>query len=171
MKNENLEKCSRIQSTTSLLVTPSLNVYLLLLSFHLLIQSGDIESNPGPTGRCTSFVNKLIYCIFFVDGELKIKDLQELYTQLKPLSSKWLDFGLSLRLDYDSLSALDSKHRSDPDTSLREMLATRLKSSAPLTWSDVCSCLRAPTVRREDLAQQIESIYSGILYLKLYNLQ
>ena len=45
------EKGFKLQSTTRLLVTPSLNVYLLLLSFHLLMQSGDIESNPGPTGE------------------------------------------------------------------------------------------------------------------------
>ena len=46
-------KIEQFQSTNRLLVTPSLNVYLLLLAFHLLMQSGDIESNPGPTGEFT----------------------------------------------------------------------------------------------------------------------
>ena len=99
----------------------------------------------------------------FVDDELKIEDLHDIYTKLKPVGSKWLDFGLSLGLDHDSLSALESKYRGDPEICLREMLAARLKSGGPLTWSDVCSCLRKTTIGREDLAQQIESICTGII--------
>ena len=56
LENANLHKHSKIQGTTRLLMTPSLNACLLLLAFHLLMQSGDIESNPGPSGECTSFV-------------------------------------------------------------------------------------------------------------------
>ena len=40
----------RVKRITEQLTTPTLKVYLLLLIYHLLMLSGDIESNPGPTG-------------------------------------------------------------------------------------------------------------------------
>ncbi len=39
----------RIQSTNRLMVPPTLSLCILLLIFRLLLQSGDIEANPGPT--------------------------------------------------------------------------------------------------------------------------
>ena len=38
---------TRLQFAT-ILMTQSLNLYLLLVAYHLLMQSGDVESNPGP---------------------------------------------------------------------------------------------------------------------------
>ncbi len=39
----------RVQSTNRLMLLPSLSLCILLLIFRLLLQSGDIEANPGPT--------------------------------------------------------------------------------------------------------------------------
>ncbi len=38
-----------VQSTNRLMLAPTLSLCILLLIFHLLLQSGDIEANPGPT--------------------------------------------------------------------------------------------------------------------------
>ena len=39
----------RVQSTNRLMLPPTLSLCILLLIFRLLLQSGDIEANPGPT--------------------------------------------------------------------------------------------------------------------------
>ncbi len=39
----------RVQSTNRLMLPPTLSLCILLLIFRLLLQSGDIEVNPGPT--------------------------------------------------------------------------------------------------------------------------
>ncbi len=44
---------------------------------------------------------------------------------------------------------------------LREMLAARLKTG-PLTYSDICQSLRAPTVARNDVAEAIEEACTGM---------
>ncbi len=49
----------RVQSTNRLMLLPTLNLCILLLIFRLLLQSGDIEANPGPTlgKRCLLMSN------------------------------------------------------------------------------------------------------------------
>ncbi len=39
----------RVQSTNRLMLSPTLSLCILLLIFRLLLQSGDVEANPGPT--------------------------------------------------------------------------------------------------------------------------
>ena len=39
----------RVQSTNRLMLPPTLSLCILLLIFRLLLQSGDVEANPGPT--------------------------------------------------------------------------------------------------------------------------
>ena len=64
----------KVQSTISVLVTPSLNVYLLLLAFRLLMQSGDIESNPGPTGK--EMVNcSILYELIQTNSQICLNDV------------------------------------------------------------------------------------------------
>ncbi len=40
---------ARVQSTNRLMLPPTLSLCILLLIFRLLLQSGDVEANPGPT--------------------------------------------------------------------------------------------------------------------------
>ena len=102
-------------------------------------------------------------------GVLKIEDLFDILEKLKPCSSKWFDLGLALELDYNSLKSIEDKYRGDPDTCLREMLATRLTScETPLTLCKLCTCLRKSTVGREDLAEEIGRDGSGKLYVHVY---
>ena len=74
--------------------------------------------------------------------------------------TKWFNLGLALGLDQETLKAIEAENPGQTDTCLREMLATRLQSGGPLTWVEICICLRKPTIKREDLARQIEDKYS-----------
>ncbi len=56
----------------------------------------------------------------------------------------------------DDLSAINVLNSKPPDVCLREMLTERLRSGGPLSWRDVCDCLRSSTVQRNDVAEKIE---------------
>ncbi len=83
-------------------------------------------------------------------------DLLPLYGQLYPARTKWFDIGLNLNMISDDLSAINELNNKPPDTCLREMLIKRLHSGGPLSWRDVCDCLRSSTVDRKDVAEKIE---------------
>ncbi|XP_064401342.1 uncharacterized protein LOC135347321 [Halichondria panicea] len=130
----------RVQSTNRLMLPPTLSLCILLLIFRLLLQSGDVEANPGPT-----------FCSI-----LTIDDLNSVYEKLIEAAENWLDLGLALGLGHSTLSNIKGEHRDKNQTCLREMLAVRLKTGPPLTYSDICRSLRARTVKRNDVAVTIE---------------
>ncbi len=41
------------------------------------------------------------------------------------------------------------------------MLVKRLEAVGPLSWMEVCACLRSPTVDRNDVAEKIEEWEKG----------
>ena len=51
----------RVQSTNRLMLPPTLSLCILLLIFRLLLQSGDVEANPGPTlgKRCLLMIHNI----------------------------------------------------------------------------------------------------------------
>ena len=69
---------------------------------------------------------------------------------------QWCELGGALGLDIDTLSTINCDHRHDVQTCLREMLTKRLQSGGPLSWKVLCDCLKSPTVKRNDLATEIE---------------
>ena len=83
-------------------------------------------------------------------------DLSPLHKQLYPARTKWFNIGLNLNIDGNDLSAIHEINSQNLDTCLREMLIKRLHSGGPLSWRDVCDCLRSPTVDRKDVAEKIE---------------
>ena len=83
-------------------------------------------------------------------------DHQEVFERLVGVSVQWRNLGGALGLDQDTLSAIDVKYRGDTQDCLREMLTKRLQSGGPLSWRVLCDCLRSPTVRRYDVAAEIE---------------
>ena len=85
-----------------------------------------------------------------------LSDHHEVYERLISASVKWRNLGGALGLDQDTLSAIDVKYRGDTQDCLREMLTKRLQSDSPLSWRVLCDCLRSPTVRRGDVAAEIE---------------
>ncbi|XP_064401196.1 uncharacterized protein LOC135347242 isoform X2 [Halichondria panicea] len=117
---------------------PTLSLYILLLIFRLLLQSGDVEANPGPT----------------FSSILTLDDLNSVYKNLIKAVGNWFNLGLDLGLGFDTLNNISDKHR-DNQIRLCEVLAARLKTG-PLTYSEICQSLRAPTVERNDVAEAIE---------------
>ena len=83
------------------------------------------------------------------------EDLFTLYERLFPARTKWCNIGLKLKVTMDTIEAIASKHN-DPDDCLREVLSKRLQTVGPLSWREVCACLRSPTVDRYDVADMIE---------------
>ena len=92
----------------------------------------------------------------FTCTDITLSDHQEVYERLFGVRVQWRNLGGALGLDQDTLSAIDTKHRGDVQVCLREMLAKRLQSGGPLSWRVLCDCLRSPTVRRHDVAAEIE---------------
>ena len=100
--------------------------------------------------------------LFFVGSILTIDDLNSVYEKLIEAAGNWLDLGLSLGLRHSTLSNIKDEHRDKNQICLREMLAVRLKTGPPLTYSDICRSLRARTVGRNDVAVTIEEECTGM---------
>ncbi len=88
-------------------------------------------------------------------------DLFTLYEKLFLARTKWRNIGLKLKVTMDTIEAIASMH-TNPDDCLREVLAKRLEAVGPLSWREVCACLRSPTVDRNDVADTIEEWRKGI---------
>ncbi len=87
--------------------------------------------------------------------QLKIDDLQEVFSALKSAAIKWFNLGLALGIKYDNLESIKSDNNGVTDC-LREMLAHWLRSSPSRTWTDICNGLRNGTVELIALADKIE---------------
>ena len=92
----------------------------------------------------------------FICTDITLSDHQEVYERLVGVSVQWLELGGALGLDQDTLSAIDTMHRGDVKDCLCEMLTKRLQSGGPLSWRDLCNCLKSPTVRGSEVAAEIE---------------
>ena len=83
-------------------------------------------------------------------------DHHEVHERLFDVSAKWRDLGGALGLDYNTLTAMESYYRGNVQDCLREMLARRLQSGGPLSWKELCDCLKKRTVGHNNLATEIE---------------
>ena len=97
----------------------------------------------------------MTYTCVFTDT-ISPNDHQEVYEQLVCASANWHDLGGALGLDQNTLKAIDIEYRGNTQDCLREMLTKRLQSGSHLSWEILCDCLRSRTVRREDVAEDIE---------------
>ena len=96
-------------------------------------------------------------CLFLkIDSELTTDDLSTIINKLYKARTEWIDIGLYLRVDIDTLKSIGSRCQDHPKKCLREMLTHRLQSCGPLTWRDLCDCLKSEPVGRNDVAQEIE---------------
>ena len=101
------------------------------------------------------------HVMYFTCTDITLSDHQEVYERLVGVRVQWRDLGGALGLDQDTLSAIDTMHRGDVQVCLREMLIKRLQSGGPLSWRVLCDCLRSPTVKRHDVAEEIEQKIGG----------
>ncbi len=161
---------ARVQSTNRLMLPPTLSLCILLLTFRLLLQSGDVEANPGPTLGKQSFmynyayktcINHVYFGFFFVDSILTIDDLNSVYEKLIEAAENWFFLGLSLGLGHGTLKNITDDYHGNRKY-LCEMLAARLKTGPPLTYSKICQSLRTSTVDRKDIAEAIEKACTGM---------
>ena len=100
---------------------------------------------------------------------LTVNDLQHVYETLHTAhasaSPHWFNLGLALGVTYFVLTNIDSKHRGDNVSCLREMLA-ELLSTQNVTWSLLSDALKKPTVKLNNLADSITGNY--FQYLRIY---
>ena len=99
--------------------------------------------------------------MFLSDENLSIDDLYDVHAKLFDARDKWFNVGLGLNIKFNALKSIKSEQNDNGDC-LREMLAHCIQSGGPLTWTDLCSCLRCPTVGRNDLANEIDQGWQGM---------
>ena len=87
--------------------------------------------------------------------ELTINDLPLLCNTLNPVASKCFALGLQLGMEYQQIRTIENDYRKSKDQ-LREIISERLKQDSPLTWHNIVTALRSPTVGENSLASQIE---------------
>ncbi len=95
-----------------------------------------------------------------VGSILILSDLQSVYERVIQAAGNWFNLGLALGLGHGTLKDIKDDYHRNKDC-LREMIAARLKTG-PLTYSEICSGLRAPTVERNDVAEAIEEQCKGM---------
>ena len=105
--------------------------------------------------------NETLLIAVFVQA-LTIDNLQHVYEKLhtahESASPHWFNLGLALGLTHPVLTNIDSKHRGDNVSCLREMLA-KLLSTQHVTWSLLSDALKKPTVDLINLADSITGNY------------
>ncbi|XP_064401070.1 uncharacterized protein LOC135347118 isoform X4 [Halichondria panicea] len=89
-----------------------------------------------------------------VHKALTMTDLQHVYEKLKSASPHWFNLGLALGLTHPDLTNINSEHRGNNVSCLREMLA-KLLSTQHVTWSLLSDGLKRPTVDLINLADSI----------------
>ena len=98
---------------------------------------------------------------------LTITDLQHVYEKLKSASPHWFDLGLALGLSHPDLTNINSEHRGNNVSCLREMLA-KLLSTQHVTWSLLSDALKKPTVELINLADSITGNCLCIFFIHLH---
>ena len=111
-----------------------------------------------------------VHALLSYTDVITLNDYQEVYERLIGVSAKWRDLGLALGVDFNTLCAIDIKYRGDVQDCLREMIDKRLQSGGPLSWGDLCDCLRSPSVKRCacDVAAEIEQEMGKLIILADY---
>ena len=102
--------------------------------------------------------NETLLIVVFVQA-LTINDLQHVYEKLhESASPHWFNLGLALGLTHPVLTNINSEHRGNNVSCLREMLA-KLLSTQHVTWSLLSDGLKKPTVELINLADSITGNY------------
>ena len=91
--------------------------------------------------------------------KLTINDLPLLYNALNPVASKCFALGLQLGVEEARIRTIVANNRNDCEAQLREIISKRLKQDSPLTWLNIVTALKSPTVDENSLASQIEQKY------------
>ena len=88
--------------------------------------------------------------------ELTTNDLAVLCNVLNDVAPKCFELGLQLGVKKVNIDIIMKNKKDDCQAQLREIISERLKQDSPLTWRDIVTALRSPTVGENGLASQIE---------------
>ena len=92
--------------------------------------------------------------------ELYDNDLPQILNALSFISvDNVINFGLNLKVSRSTIVGFERQYNGNMKDCLREILNERLKQEPPLTWHDIVTALRSPSVCEDRLASQIESQY------------
>ena len=112
---------------------------------------------------CPCCVLKLATSLARFMNSDEVIEVKEVYDRLIKAQVQWFDLGLSLGLDYNTLIQIDMEHCGESSACLYGMITERLKFDSPLTWKVLCDCLRKITVRRYDVALEIQQEIGKLL--------
>ena len=91
--------------------------------------------------------------------KLTTNNLPLLCNTLNPVAPKCFALGLQLGVEEARIRMIITNNRYDCEAQLREIISKRLKQASPLTWLNIVTALRSPTVDENSLASQIEQEY------------
>ena len=129
-------KCSFILMLVILL---SEAVVSLIVISMLLMRSGDVEPNPGPT-------------------TLSNDDLIDVKAALLEAKVKWMDIGLVLRVSQGDLESIKQNYSNDDDR-LLYMLIKWFNVTPKPCWENVAEALSHSTVGRVRMAMKVRDTY------------
>ena len=110
------------------------------------------------------------YCVYvvwvplivfnFIDW-LEIKDLKRVREAIWKARTEWMDIGIEQNIIKTDLDAIKVAEGGNPKHCLTEMLTLWLKRvDPPPTWSALVIALKRPTTGFQQLAEEIEEIYT-----------
>ena len=94
---------------------------------------------------------------YFFILELTMKDIGVICEKLHNARVQWFPLGMALKVDHNTLTSIEEENRGKHSVCLEKMIAHRIKNDKhPLTWQEICECLKKTTVGRRDVATEIE---------------
>ena len=91
--------------------------------------------------------------------ELTKSDLPLLCNALNSVAPECFALGLQLGVEEEKIKIIMANNTNNCQAQLREIISDRLKQVPCLTWHDVFTALRSPSVNHPDLVRHIESWY------------
>ena len=82
---------------------------------------------------------------------LGLDDLGVVLTEIYSVRNKWYNIGLQMQVPVTELQRIESEHKNDQITCLRQMLIKWLESGHA-NWKSLCNALHSPIVLGEDAA-------------------
>ncbi len=100
---------------------------------------------------------KFVTCLFVHYSDVLIENaVPEIMAEIRDASDVWFQIGVELKLRMETLVAIRQRNPSNEDC-LRELVREWLKNpDLQHTWAELIRALRSKTVRKLDLATELE---------------
>ncbi|CAI8050394.1 hypothetical protein GBAR_LOCUS27679, partial [Geodia barretti] len=101
-------------------------------------------------------------CDTWSNQALSDKDLRDVINELHPLVHKYKLFGIQLgEIEYSDIKRIEAECTQSSDR-LLEVISLRLKKTKALTWGDIISALKSPSVDESQIAEGIRKRYGSL---------